>query len=109
MVWGFLFCTMKWFILIGVCTSPGLYCHNIAIFSRFPNFSFIQNKFGFVGFFAYFCRKDCNMEEQVSIVINADTCFAPDFLRQLANEIEEREEKANFSFKTENGIADIFY
>ena len=49
------------------------------------------------------------MEEQVSIVINADTCFAPDFLRQLANEIEEREEKANFSFKTENGIADIFY
>ena len=49
------------------------------------------------------------MEEQVSIVITADTCFAPDFLRQLANEIEEREEESNFSFKTENGIADIFY
>ena len=49
------------------------------------------------------------MEEQVNIVINADTCFAPDFLRQLANEVEEREEKCNFSFETENGIADIFY
>ena len=89
--------------------QPFLYCHNITIFSRFPNFSFIQNKFGFVGFFAYLCRKDCNMEEQVSIVITADTCFAPDFLRQLANEIEEREGEGNFSFKTENGIADIFY
>ena len=49
------------------------------------------------------------MEEQVSIAITADTCFAPDFLRQLANEIEEREGEGNFSFKTENGIADIFY
>ena len=49
------------------------------------------------------------MEEQVSIVITADTCFAPDFPRQLTNEIEEREGEGNFSFKTENGIADIFY
>ena len=48
------------------------------------------------------------MEEQISIAITADACFASDFLRQLANEIEEREEKGNFSFKTENGIADIF-
>ena len=54
-------------------------------------------------------KKYCNMEEQVSIAITADTCFAPDFLRQLANEIEEREGEGNFSFKTENGIADIFY
>lgn len=49
------------------------------------------------------------MEEQANIVITADACFAPDFLRQLANEIEEREERSNFSFETENGIADIFY
>lgn len=49
------------------------------------------------------------MEEQISIAITADACFAPDFLRQLANEIEAREEQDNFSFETENGIADIFY
>ena len=49
------------------------------------------------------------MEEQVIIRITADTYFTPDFLRQLANEIEAQEEQNDFAFETENGIAEVSY
>jgi hypothetical protein len=49
------------------------------------------------------------MEEQVTIRITADTYFTPDFLRQLANEIEAREEQDDFTFETANGIAEVSY
>lgn len=49
------------------------------------------------------------MEEQVTIRITADTYFTPDFLRQLANEIEAQEEQDDFVFETANGIAEVSY
>lgn len=49
------------------------------------------------------------MEEQVTIRITADADFTPDFLRQLANEIEAQEEQDDFVFETEDGIAEVSY
>lgn len=50
------------------------------------------------------------MEEEVTIRISCDKYFAPDFLRQLANEIESRDGSyaADLTdFETEHGIAEI--
>ena len=71
MVWDFCFYVLPLNLLnLNVAAgSPCLYCHNITIFSRFPNFSFIQNKFGIVIYYSYLCRKknERNMKLNVNI------------------------------------------
>ena len=46
------------------------------------------------------------MEEQVTIKISCDEGYTADFLRQLANEIEESETEVT-TFETYHGIAEI--
>ena len=49
------------------------------------------------------------MEEYLTINISCKEFHTADFLRQLANTIEEQEESGNLHFETENGYADVIY
>ena len=48
-------------------------------------------------------------EPQVTIRIQADADFLPDFLRELANEIEAREEQEDFDYEVYHGTAEVEY
>jgi hypothetical protein len=47
------------------------------------------------------------MQAAIKIICDAD--FTPDFLRQLANEIEAREEQDDFDFEIAEGCAEVVY
>ena len=49
------------------------------------------------------------MEEYITIHISCKEFHTADFLRQLANTIEEQEECENIHFENENGYADVMY
>lgn len=46
---------------------------------------------------------------QATIKIISDADFTPDFLRQLANEIEASEAQDGFTFETKDGCAEVVY
>ena len=48
-----------------------------------------------------------NMDAIIRLSVSAD--ITPDFLRQLANEIEAREEQEDFDFETADGYAEVEY
>jgi len=47
------------------------------------------------------------MEAHIRLSVSAE--YAPDFLRQLANEIEAKEEEEDFNFETSEGYAEVEY
>lgn len=48
------------------------------------------------------------MKEQIEIKITCNKYFTADFLRQLANELEERDsEDLNFDIETDYGYAEV--
>lgn len=47
------------------------------------------------------------MNEYITISIRCDEFHTADFLRQLANTIEEQEEDGGLVFENENGYADV--
>ena len=49
------------------------------------------------------------MNEYITIHISCKEFYTADFLRQLANAIEEQEENENLHFENENGYADVMY
>lgn len=49
------------------------------------------------------------MGEYITINIRCDEYRTADFLRQLANTIEETEEDGGFVFENENGYAEVIY
>ena len=55
-------------------------------------------------------KHDQNDLPQVSIELCCDEGYAADFLRELANHLEERsDENTNFEYETEHGYAEIKY